>query len=107
MTKILSYWGKTPKRITKVIIGDTYSYQPINPAATRDRGRQGILLAYNSDPFMKDPFKNATVKWTDSKRTSIVDIERFIHVSDLAKSSEQLESEARSHIEARVEQMQK
>ena len=107
MNIILSYWGRTPKRITKVIIGDTYSYQPINPAATRDRGRQGVLVTYDSDPFKKDPFKNATVKWIDSKRISVVDIERFVHIADLAKSSEELEIEARSYLETRVEHMLK
>lgn len=104
MSVITSYWCKKLVHITKVIIGDIYEYQPANPAATRNRGRQGVLLEYDNDQYRADLSKNATVKWLDTKRTSQVNMGGFIHISDAHKTKEQLAAEAFEYQKQRVEE---
>lgn len=100
MNTITTYWCKKPAHLTKVIIGDGYEYQPVNPAATRNRGRQGTLLEYG--PYQPDTNNNATIKWLDTKRTSKVDIGSFIHSSDVHKTKEQLAKEASAYYEQKT-----
>ncbi|MFA6396888.1 MAG: hypothetical protein WCW84_13070 [Sulfurimonas sp.] len=102
MKIVVSYWGHTPKRITKIVIGDTYEYQPINPSATRNRGRQGTLLEYDNDQYRTDLSKNATIKWLDTKRSSQVDIGGFIHIDDVYKTDLQRANEAQEYILSRL-----
>lgn len=102
MNMITTYWCKKPAHLTKVIIGDVYECQPVNPAATRNRRRRGILLEYDNDPYRSDLSKNATVKWLDTKRTSKVDIGNFIHISDIHKTKEQLAKEASEYLRQRI-----
>ena len=104
MSIIRTFWCKKPVHITKVIIGDVYEYQPANPAATRNRGRQGTLLEYDNDQYRTDLSKNATIKWLDTKRISQVDIGSFIHISDAHKTKEQLADEASEYQRQRVEE---
>lgn len=104
MCIITSYWCKKPVHITKVIIGDIYEYQPANPGATRNRGRQGTLLEYDNDTYRADLSKNSTIKWLDTNRTSQVDIGSFIHISDAHKTKEQLADEAFEYEKKRIEE---
>lgn len=102
MHTITTYWGRKPVHITNVIIGDVYEFQPANPAATRNRGRRGILIEYDTNQYRTDLSKNATVKWLDTKRTSQVDIGSFIHISDTSKTKEQLAKEASEYLKKRA-----
>lgn len=104
MHTITTFWCKKPVHVTKVIIGDIYEYQPANPAATRNRGRQGLLIEFNNDQYRTDLSKNATIKWLDTKRTSQVDIGSFIHISDALKTKEQLAAEAFEYQRQRIEE---
>lgn len=104
MHTITTYWGRKPVHITNVIIGDVYEFQPANPAATRNRGRQGTLIEFNNDQYRTDLSKNATIKWLDTKRTSQVDIGSFIHISDAHKTKEQLADEAAEYQRQRAEE---
>lgn len=102
MRTIVSYSGRDVKRLTRLIIGDIYECQPINPSATKNRGRQAVLVELDQNPFKSDPQKNATVRWTDTNRMAVVDIGSFIHISDVGKTSEELKSEAKKYVLERV-----
>lgn len=94
MDVITSFWCKKPSHITRVVIGDTYEYQPANPAATRNRGRQCVLLSFNDGTKYENSDNNATVKWLDSKRQGYVNIANLIHIDDMKKTPEQRAGDA-------------
>lgn len=94
MQVITSFWGRKPSHITRVIIGDTYEYQPANPAATRNRGRQCVLISFGDGTKYENSDNNATVKWLDTKRQGYVNIANLIHIDDMHKTPEQRAGDA-------------
>lgn len=100
MRIITSSWCKKPTHITRIIIGDTYEYQPANPAATRNRGRQCILISYDDGTKYENSDNNATVKWLNTKRQGYVNIANLIHIDDMQKTSEQRAGDAQKRADA-------
>lgn len=107
MKEITSYWCKRPIHVTRIIIGDMYEYQPVNPAATRNRGRQCILIAYGDGKKYEDSDNNATVKWLDTKRQGFVNVANLIHIDDMKKTPEQRADYAKKRSDAAKEQLLK
>ncbi|MDD4969798.1 MAG: hypothetical protein PHT07_10265 [Paludibacter sp.] len=105
MKIITSFWCKKPTHITRIIIGDTYEYQPSNPAATRNRGRQCILLSYDDGTKYENSDNNATVKWLDTKRQGYVNITNLIHIDDMKKTPEDRAGDAQKRSNAARAQM--
>lgn len=84
-----------------VKIGEIYAYEPINPAATKNRGRQCVLLSHDTDPFLSNPEQNAQVQWLDTKRKGLIDIHNLIHIEQISKSAEELRDETVEYIKRR------
>lgn len=100
LKKIVSYWGRRPKRVVSIKEGDKYVYEPINPAATRNRGRQCIFIKQVEDAFFSDPDKNCEVRWLDTKRVGLTNINNLIHIDQYGKTGEELTLEAVEYIKA-------
>lgn len=95
---IISYWNRKPVRVVSINEGAIYVYEPINPAATKNRGRQCELLKHDSDSFGANPEQSAEVRWLDTKRKGMIDIHNLIHIDQIHKSKKELENEAREYI---------
>lgn len=94
MDKIVSYNGRNPARITKLVVGGRYKCDPLNARATKNRGRVGVMLCYGSE--------GTKIEWDDTKRKSNVNIADFIHEDDFSKSKEQIADEAKQFILSRI-----